>query len=83
MLINRVELPLSGHRPLFDTIKACAPHLETWRKLFPRRCTHSSEMPNALEKVENMSEAVCSNSAVAEPGSAVITKLLPNFRCSA
>ena len=83
MLIKRVELPLSGHRPLLDTIKACAPHLESWRKLFPRRCTHRPEMSDALEKVENMNEAACSNSAVSEPDSTVITKLLPNFRCSA
>jgi len=82
MLINRVELPLSGHRPLLDTIKACAPHLENWRKLFSSRCTQRSEMPNALEKVENMSEAVCSNSAVSDPSTAVITKSFPNLRCS-
>ena len=83
MLINRVELPLSGHRPLLDTIKACAPHLETWRKLFPRRCTHRSEMSDVLEKVENMNEAACSNSAVSDPSTAVITKSFPNLRCSA
>jgi hypothetical protein len=82
MLINRVELPLSGHRPLLDTIKACAPHLETWRKLFPRRCTHRPEMSDVLEKVENMNEAACSNSAVSDPGTAVITKSFPNLRCS-
>ena len=82
MLINRVELPLSGHRPLLDTIKACAPHLETWRTLFPRRCTHRPEMSDVLEKVENMNEAACSNSAVSDPGTAVITKSFPNLRCS-
>ena len=83
MLINRVELPLSGHRPLLDTIKACAPHLGTWRKLFSRRYTHSSDMTDVLEKVENMSEVACSNSAVPNPSTAVITKPFPNLRCSA
>ena len=83
MLINRVELPLSGHSPLLDTIKACAPHLEIWRKLFSRRYTHGSEMQDVLDKVENVSERDGSDSAVSDPGTTVITKLFPNFRCSA
>lgn len=82
MLINRVELHLLGHSPLRDTIKARAPHLEIWRKLFSRRCTQRSELLDVSDKGENVDEAVSSRTAVSDPSTNVITRLLPNLRCS-
>ena len=83
MLTTRVEFLLTGGHPLRDTIKACVPHMDTWRKLFSRRYTHHSEMLDVLDKVENVNETVYSKFSVSDPSSSNITKLLPNLRCSA
>lgn len=83
MLMNKVELPLPGNRPQCDTIKAYFPQLEALRKLFASRCAHHSESQDVLDKVESAGETACSRFAASDTSTPIITKLLPNLRCSA
>jgi len=83
MLINKVELPLPGNRPQRDTIKAYIPQLEALRKLFASLYAHHSEPQDDLDKVERADETACSRFAASDTSTPIITKLLPNLRCSA